>query len=391
MISLSPLISVIVPYYNSRFDYFKEAIESVLAQSYTNWEAIIVNDGSSGESTRELINLLDKIQDKRFKVVEHKVNAGVSFAKRSGIEASSGEIITVLDTDDMHFPWYYQEIIDFFSNNPKYLIIASPSYEHIKTKRGKNIFLGEFENKLINEPHRVAFHNFKFPKVLSCEEKEIYNLLARKIALKLFINATPRLALKKEVFQKISFDQQFTTNEDSDLCLQILNNEDLLNKTYITLNPYYLHRIFSSKARLTQNPLLVFENMTKLKDKYSDKNSIASKSLWQLDRRDEWLFDSIIYNHLSGAPLLKTIRDTMSTSNSKRGKIKSLWKVLKLIIKYQLITQILGIDYREYRISRSRSIDKTKDIEKCFTKHLRNIENHGAKTYVNETYEAIFN
>lgn len=387
----APQVTTIIPYFNSRFNLFVEAIESLISQSYKKWECIIVNDGSSQESRNPLEEYIYSLSDKRFSILHLDKNYGPSFARNIGVKYAKSEIITFLDADDIHFPWYYQEIIDFFSNSPEYLILASPSYLHIKTKEGKSIFLGEFEEKIINEPHKVVFHSFKFSKALSSEEKEIYNLLAKKIALKLFINVTPRLALKKEVFQRIGFDPQFSAAEDSDLCLQILNSEDLLNTTYMTLNPYYLHRIFSSKTRLTQNPLLVFENMIKLKNKYDDKTSIASKSLWLLNRRNEWQFSSIIYSHLSGQPLIKTIRDTVSTSSGKKDKIKNLLKVLKLIIKYQIITQILGIDYREYIIPRSGSINKTKDIKEIFINHLKSVEQNGNGTYVNKTYEAIFN
>ena len=391
MISHKNLISVIIPYYNSRFDYFKLAVESVLSQSYKNWEVIIVNDGSHTENVKLLEGFLNSLNDKRFILIHLDNNYGPACARNKGIEVSRGNIITFLDTDDMHFPWYYEEINDFFLNNPEYLIIASPSYKYIKTKQGKNIFLGNYETRIIQEPHTVAFHGFRFPKILSNEEQETYDLLAKKTAQKLFINNTPRLAVKKEVFQKINFDPQFRTGEDSDFCFQILNNENILTKTWITLDPYYLHRIFSSKSRLTQNSLLVFENITKLKNKYNDNISVASKSLWQLERRDEWKFDSIIYNHLKGQPLIKTIKDTLSLSPSKKGKIKCLVKLLKLIIKYQLITQLIGIDYREYKIPKSENINKTKDIEVLFTKYLQSTENNGNRTCGTKIYETIFN
>ncbi len=387
----APQITTIIPYFNPRFNFFVEAIESLLSQSYKKWECIIVNDGSSIESKNALEGYIHSLSDKRFSILHLDKNYGSSAARNIGIRNTKSEIVTFLDTDDIHFPWYYQEIINFFSKSPEYLILASPSYLHIKTKEEKSIFLGEFENKIINKPHGIVFHGFRFPKILSNEEKEVYDLLTKKIALKLFINTTPRLALKKEVFQRIGYDPQFLTSEDSDLCLQILNSEDLLNSTYITLNPYYLHRIFSSRTRLTQNSLLVFQNMARLKNKYNDKASIASKSLWLLGRRDEWQFNTIIYDHLNGQSLIKTIRDTMSTSKSKKGKIKNLWRVLKLIIKYQLITQILGIDYREHIIPKAGSTNKTKDIEELFIKHLQSIEQNRNKTYVNKTYEAIFN
>ncbi len=135
-----PKISVIIPHYNPNSHFFKDSIQSILVQSYTNWEAIIVNDGSPQKSTKFLEDFIKSLDDKRFKIISHKTNQGVASAKKTGVENSIGEIIVFLDTDDFHFPWYYNEINDHFSNNPECLILATSSYQHITTKKRKVFF-----------------------------------------------------------------------------------------------------------------------------------------------------------------------------------------------------------------------------------------------------------
>lgn len=90
------MISIIIPAYNAQA-YLRECLESVLAQSYTDWEAIIVNDGST-DSTLD-IALSYAALDPRFRVITTE-NRGVSAARNVAIQASVGEWITFLDSDD---------------------------------------------------------------------------------------------------------------------------------------------------------------------------------------------------------------------------------------------------------------------------------------------------
>lgn len=90
------MISIIIPAYNAQA-YLRECLESVLAQSYTDWEAIIVNDGST-DSTLD-IALSYAALDPRFRVITTE-NRGVSAARNVAIRASKGEWITFLDSDD---------------------------------------------------------------------------------------------------------------------------------------------------------------------------------------------------------------------------------------------------------------------------------------------------
>ncbi|OWK97107.1 hypothetical protein AP75_13000 [Kaistella haifensis DSM 19056] len=94
-----PLISVIVPCYNVD-PYIAECLESLLAQTYPNFEVIIVDDGST-DATRDCIQPF--LKDKRFKLF-NQPNAGLSAARNTGLEAVQGEYIAFLDSDDMLHP-----------------------------------------------------------------------------------------------------------------------------------------------------------------------------------------------------------------------------------------------------------------------------------------------
>jgi glycosyltransferase involved in cell wall biosynthesis len=109
-----PLVSVIVPCYNQA-KYLAEALDSVLAQSYANWECVIIDDGSTDNSKEIAERYCAK--DKRFKYI-HQPNKGVSSARNNAIKASSGLYILPLDGDDKIAPHYLEQAINVFQKSP---------------------------------------------------------------------------------------------------------------------------------------------------------------------------------------------------------------------------------------------------------------------------------
>ncbi|HEM6232625.1 TPA: glycosyltransferase family 2 protein [Streptococcus suis] len=92
----TPLISIIVPVYNVE-NYLDECIRTVLAQTYSNWELLLINDGST-DSSGTICDDYAK-GDERIRVI-HKNNGGLSDARNAGIDNCTGEYITFLDSDD---------------------------------------------------------------------------------------------------------------------------------------------------------------------------------------------------------------------------------------------------------------------------------------------------
>lgn len=91
-----PLISIIVPVYNME-NYLSVCVDSILAQTYTNLEIILVNDGSKDSSAQICDNLAKK--DGRIRVI-HKENGGLSSARNAGLDIATGEYIGFVDSDD---------------------------------------------------------------------------------------------------------------------------------------------------------------------------------------------------------------------------------------------------------------------------------------------------
>ena len=91
---MKPKISVIIPIYNCE-KYLDRLINSILNQSYTSFELILINDGSKDNSGK----IIKTYQDKRIKILD-KENTGVSDSRNKGLEIATGELICFLDSDD---------------------------------------------------------------------------------------------------------------------------------------------------------------------------------------------------------------------------------------------------------------------------------------------------
>jgi len=92
---MSPTFSVIVPTYN-RARWLREALDSVLAQDYDDWECVVVDDGSPEP--------LDLPDDARVRVVRHETNQGIASALNTGLDDARGAYVTFLDDDDCYTP-----------------------------------------------------------------------------------------------------------------------------------------------------------------------------------------------------------------------------------------------------------------------------------------------
>lgn len=101
------LISIIMAAYNAEAT-IKQAIESVLAQTYSNFELIVINDCSS-DRTEEYVRLFN---DNRIKLIANDHNSGVSLTRHAGVMAASGEWIAILDSDDMWTPDKLEKQVD---------------------------------------------------------------------------------------------------------------------------------------------------------------------------------------------------------------------------------------------------------------------------------------
>ncbi|MBL1264891.1 glycosyltransferase family 2 protein [Candidatus Methylomicrobium oryzae] len=157
-----PLISVIIPTYN-RAPFVCEAIDSVFSQTFTDYEIIVVDDGST-DSTKEV---LEKYQDK-IKYI-YQENSGVSAARNAGIKNSTGSWLAFLDSDDKWMPQYLSTQVEWVRRFPDICMQTTDCYccrtaseENKRTYFEMNRVIKEFKRQdylLLTDPFRfVVMH-----------------------------------------------------------------------------------------------------------------------------------------------------------------------------------------------------------------------------------------
>ena len=115
-----PLVSVLMSNYKTPVSYLKKSIESILTQSTTDLEFVIVNDGSKDDS-RQVIYEYAQI-DSRIVVVENEQNIGLPRSLNKGIEYCNGEYIARMDTDDICYPDRLEKQVAYMDANPKCIV-----------------------------------------------------------------------------------------------------------------------------------------------------------------------------------------------------------------------------------------------------------------------------
>lgn len=204
---MNPLISIIIPCYNQA-TYLPDALQSLLDQEYSNWECIIVNDGSSDNTEKVALQWVNK--DNRIKYF-NKANTGVCDTRNFGVQQAAGEYLLPLDGDDKISQTYINEAIDVFKREPQTKLVYS------------NILLfGEKDQGLV-------MPDFDYEKML-----------------------TENMIPVSAIFRRADFlkTQGYNSNmvnglEDWDFWLSFLNKEDAVVK----LNAYHLYYRIKAVSR----------------------------------------------------------------------------------------------------------------------------------------------
>ncbi|MGM8213831.1 glycosyltransferase family 2 protein [Virgibacillus sp. W0430] len=184
---LEDLVSVIMPAYNSE-RFIKNAIISVLDQTYSNIELIVIDDGSK-DNTAEIIQQMSK-QDPRIQFIKNEVNLGVSESRNKGIHVASGDWIAFLDSDDI---WEKSKI----ERQMKYADEASAEF----------LFTGSSYISESDIPYRGIF--------------EIPNQVSYKELLSQNVITCSSVLLKKHFFDQIKMEKD-EMHEDYAVWLRVL-------------------------------------------------------------------------------------------------------------------------------------------------------------------------
>lgn len=133
---MEPLVSVIMTAYNSE-KFIKDSIESILKQTYTNLELIIIED----VSTDGTLNIIQQFEDERIRLLRNKKNSGTLYGMRKGVKAARGKYIAVLDSDDISFPDRIAKQVNFLETHKDILLCGSHADNIINGRRRKRVYM----------------------------------------------------------------------------------------------------------------------------------------------------------------------------------------------------------------------------------------------------------
>ena len=121
---------ILIPVYNTKEDYFRESLESVLNQTYQDIEIIIVDDGSKND----IEPIIQSFNDLRIKFYRNEKNSGVAFTRNRLIDLAQGEYIVFQDADDISLPKRIEEQVLFLDENPDISVLGT-WYETFPNKK----------------------------------------------------------------------------------------------------------------------------------------------------------------------------------------------------------------------------------------------------------------
>lgn len=124
---MSDLVSIIMPSYNTE-RFIAEAIKSVLVQTYTNWELLIVDDNSNDNTDY----IISNFNDKRIRYFKNERNSGAAFSRNKALREAKGKWIAFLDSDDLWLPQKLEHQINFMKKNKYHF--SYTSYSEINEK-----------------------------------------------------------------------------------------------------------------------------------------------------------------------------------------------------------------------------------------------------------------
>lgn len=211
-----PNVSVLMSVYAEPIDWINQAVQSILNQTFTNFEFIIVNDNPSSKALRSYLEELQQ-QDNRIKILTNSYNLGLTKSLNNGLKNCAGKYIARMDSDDWAYPNRLAKQVRFMDNHPDVIASSALAYSW----DGENLLKPIFRPTDYDDMVSYTFTSSPF--------------------------IHPLLIMRKDVLVKnnITYDEYYPRSQDYKLAI------DLLKYGKITNLPEYLLKYRISKNQIT--------------------------------------------------------------------------------------------------------------------------------------------
>ena len=270
-------ISIVMPVYNGE-KFLREAIDSILGQTFSDFEFIIVDDGST-DNSRDVIR---SYTDPRIRMVENKRNLGVSASRNKGMKMSRGKYIAMMDADDISLPKRFAKQYDFMETNPK-IDVCGTQREDFGNRTKKFVVLNR---------HEEIVTNFLF----SCKINQ------------------PSVFMRKDIMHSLEglYNTEYRLTEDYELWIRLFLNGAKFANLDETLIRYRWHGSNVSVAFANEQRLEASEARKKLLEQLNIKDVDVKTQLHEtlksgknldqdtIERVYGWVGELLEANHKTG-------------------------------------------------------------------------------------------
>ena len=299
------LISIILPIYNTE-KYLGQCLDSILNQTYTNFEVLLINDGSTDSSGIICQEYVER--DSRFRYFE-KDNGGVASARNLGLEHSEGTYITFIDSDD----WVEQNYLDVL-------------YTALK-ENDTDVAISTYK--------RFAQDGVFYLRSYSREDDEFLNLGTR--SRDSFLEILPRLGeldhsfysissklIKRKIIGNLLFDEQVSYAEDLNFFFHLY----LGVESVVYVRDYtYIYRTHDASTSQNVNELKALQELEIYKSMFQQIDRMGLPTFYYFKR-----MENVVIYRISGFPTSKAIREYESFVSEVRERVTYQQPLISLIV-----------------------------------------------------------
>ena len=303
---MNELVSVIVPVYKSE-NYLCRCVDSILAQTYTNLEIILVDDGSPDNCGK----ICDEYatNDSRIKVI-HKENGGVSSARNAGLNSFTGEYLTFIDSDDYVEKTYVESLIGNMDDKTDIVICM----------------------------HRVVTHNQEIKQeFLDCNEitsvivDENFDFMAKTVNFGILCKL-----FKKDVIRGLSFREDIYHGEDALFCAQAYVRTGEIKYIPDCLYSYVFYEESLSHCAVTMKSLTVLDAWNSIYQLFPESSISYNTCALEYVNKCFWIYASTLFPRQADKSLTNYVYSIIC-SDSIEKLYRRIPKPLRLKIKYNLL------------------------------------------------------
>lgn len=230
---MNPLVSIVLPAYNCE-KFIRFTIDSLLNQTYTNFELLIINDGSTDSS----VEIIKSFSDTRIQLINNSKNEGLIYTLNKGIELAKGKYIARIDADDICLKKRLEKQVNWLEKNANTVIVAT----QIEFIDEQGITMGNWDL----DQQKITAQQIKNAMLWQC------------------CIAHPTVMMRSDIIKKYRYPYNQKHSEDYGLWLQVLSDNNIIEKIPEPLLQYRVHgNSVTGAINSKKNPFFIQFNTKK--------------------------------------------------------------------------------------------------------------------------------